>query len=527
MTTEANLIQDEDLDYLYNFDARKSNTQPEPRMSPETSPETPPKSKAKTNPKPALSCRTNGNPRPLGRLQESKSPDTSQFSKVYTQESSIILSRDLDSQNDPNRNLNTAKGPIQGEKISKRIQQSFRKKKNSEPPRRGLEDGELKSPGAKRRISAGVTIGDQSILGGIQPLMVVNQKSQGSPKKIGISGQAIDYTPVKKPGSKKDESRQTAQFANAIKTLLDQKSVADTGLDNNQIDAISVLLGTIPVQPPRIASLKRIKKIVDVRAKEAKIAEQMMENSHLRPVRKATNDALEQKKNRVREEIKSTLIKGIKSGAIKAQKNFNPNGSFVPKAQKLERVMKKLELNSGYQENVKKDIKKFENSMFESKEEPESQKAAKEDSPGKRSKKRAKAGKDPNKLLQPDANKDPKKLSKSDPKTGARGLKAPIKTGTQTSGFFSTLARGSQAVKQMLYNRTEDENHIDSERIGLSYPNIEDTMRERSFEDHQKVQWDPMSPKKDRREKGIDQEDKLIVTGKINPKDSRNRSGAK
>jgi hypothetical protein len=26
MTTEANLIQDEDLDYLYNFDARKSNT---------------------------------------------------------------------------------------------------------------------------------------------------------------------------------------------------------------------------------------------------------------------------------------------------------------------------------------------------------------------------------------------------------------------------------------------------------------------------------------------------------------------
>lgn len=118
--------------------------------------------------------------------------------------------------------------------------------------------------------------------------------------------------------------------------------------------------------------------------------------------------------------------------------------------------------------------------------------------------------------------KYPEELSQSDPKTNPRGVKSPPKTSPKSKTFFSTLAGGSKAVKQMLYNRTEDENHIDSERVGFS-GTIADTLRDKSYEEHQKVQWHPETPEKSRKEKGYDGGDKVMPTLKINLKEGRKR----
>ena len=77
----------------------------------------------------------------------------------------------------------------------------------------------------------------------------------------------------------------------------------------------------------------------------------------------------------------------------------------------------------------------------------------------------------------------------------------------------------------MLYNRTEDENHIDSERVGLSRGSIADTLREGSYDDHQKVQWDPVSPENERKEKVIDG-DEGLPTLKIKVNQGRKRTGS-
>ena len=109
-----------------------------------------------------------------------------------------------------------------------------------------------------------------------------------------------------------------------------------------------MLLGTSQFQPPRVGGQKRVQKMIDGRARDAKMAEEMMENSPLKLNRKYSNNDKLEKSNLAMKEIKSTMIEGIKSGAIKAKKSFNPHGTYVPKAQKLERVMKKLQINTAY-----------------------------------------------------------------------------------------------------------------------------------------------------------------------------------
>jgi hypothetical protein len=214
------------------------------------------------------------------------SPDTSRSSKIQ--------SRDLDSQNDNWRNPNRKKSPIHDEKIRKRIRPSYWKKVSA-PARSGQDDCLLSNTGVKEKSLADVLIGPEGFFSGIQSSMLGNSNSQGTRMESGISPKTTTYTSLKMPGSRRGKSKQTAQLHDAIGTFLDQRSLVDTGNlhDRDLVAAISVLLGTGSTQPPRVGGQKRVQKMIEGLAREAKIAEDMMQKSRFKPVRKLSNNAQE------------------------------------------------------------------------------------------------------------------------------------------------------------------------------------------------------------------------------------------
>lgn len=503
LTTEAGLIENEEPNKSYYLDGQKSHTQSVHKISPETSPT----SIARTQPKPAPKATRKSSSKKS--KQSRKSPPMSSD----TSRSSKIQSRDLDSQNNNQKKPNRKKSPIHDKNIRKRIRESDWKQVSA-LPRRGQDDGSLSKVGVKQKSLEDLTIGSQGIISGIQSPMVGNSNSQGTRKESGITPKASTYKSQTMPGLRRGTSGQTAQLQDAIETLLDQRSLANTGNlpDRDLVGAISVLLGTGSPKLPTVGSQKRVQKMIEGLAREAKIAEEMIEKWRLKPVRKLSNNAQEQKRNKTMKELESTMIKGIKSGAIQAGKSFNPNGTYVPKAQRLERVMKKLQTNVGYQDGVRKDIKKFETQYHSQCKDEESEiQMTPLDGPSKIFSN-----------MPSTTGKYPEKSSQSDRKTNARGVDHPPKISPKSKTFFSTLARGSKAVKQMLYNRTEDENHIDSERVGFS-GNIADTLGDKSYEDHQKQQWHPGTPERSHNEKGNDEGDRGMPTLKINLKEGRKR----
>lgn len=135
----------------------------------------------------------------------------------------------------------------------------------------------------------------QGIISGIQSPMVGNSNSQGTRKESGITPKASTNKSLTMPGLRRGMSGQTAQLQDAIETLLDQRPPVDTGNlpDRDLVGAISVLLGEGSPMPPRVGGQKRVQKMIEGLAREAKIAEDMMEKSRLKPLRKLSNNAEE------------------------------------------------------------------------------------------------------------------------------------------------------------------------------------------------------------------------------------------